>query len=100
VDLWWPGKRFTDLSLRTLAATLRMSVYRLVRAFGQSAGTPPHRYALQQRIARSKSLLAGPALSISELALRAGFASQSHFTTAFRRLTSTTPARYRQGVRL
>ena len=44
------------------------------------------------------SLLADRGLPITDVALRAGFASQSHFSTAFRRLTNITPGRYRQGL--
>jgi AraC family transcriptional regulator len=36
---------------------------------------------------------------ISEIALRAGFADQSHFTRAFRSRLGVTPARYRQIAR-
>jgi len=58
----------------------------------------PHRYVMHRRIERSKSLLADRGLPITDVALRAGFASQSHFSTAFRRLTNITPGRYRQGL--
>jgi AraC family transcriptional regulator len=33
--------------------------------------------------------------SLSEIALSAGFADQSHFTRVFRRATGLTPARFR-----
>ncbi len=52
-----------------------------------------------RRIERAKSLLANPKLPITEVALRLGFTDQSHFSTAFRRLTNTTPGRYREAVR-
>jgi len=34
-------------------------------------------------------------LEITEIALACGFSDQSHFTTAFRRLTGVPPHRYR-----
>jgi len=37
-------------------------------------------------------------LPISEIALRAGFSSQSHFTTAFRRLAGATPKAFRAAL--
>jgi AraC family transcriptional regulator len=40
-------------------------------------------------------MLARRDLPLAEIAYRAGFASQAHFSTAFRRATGTTPARYR-----
>ena len=86
----------TPLSLQRLADLLGMNLYRFVRAFKESTGVPPYRYVLERRIELSKSLLADSNCPITEVALRTGFASQSHFATAFRRLTSVTPGRYRR----
>jgi len=36
---------------------------------------------------------------LSEIALSAGFADQSHFTKTFRRLTRTTPGEFRRSFR-
>jgi AraC-like DNA-binding protein len=35
-------------------------------------------------------------MSVAEVALTLGFASQSHFTASFHRATGTTPKRYQQ----
>jgi AraC family transcriptional regulator len=86
------------LSLQGLADVLGISIVRFVRSFKQSTGVPPHRYVLERRIAQSRSLLADPSLSLVDVALRAGFSSQSHFSTAFRQLTSITPGRYRKAL--
>jgi AraC family transcriptional regulator len=40
-------------------------------------------------------MLGGP-LALSEIALSVGFASQSHFTEAFRRRTGRTPSKARR----
>jgi AraC family transcriptional regulator len=85
----------TDLSLQNLADLVQMDVYRFLRSFKHSTGLPPHRYILHERIERAKSLLSNPALPLTEVALRSGFASQSHFATAFRRMTNVTPRTYR-----
>jgi len=37
-------------------------------------------------------------MPISEIALRSGFSSQSHFTTAFRRLAGATPKAFRSAL--
>jgi AraC family transcriptional regulator len=47
------------------------------------------------RIEAAKHLLEGAAVSLSEVAYRAGFADQSHLTRVFHRATGLTPARYR-----
>jgi AraC family transcriptional regulator len=86
------------LSLRALAGVAGMDVFRFVRAFKQATGLPPHRYVLLARIERAKALLADPELTISDVALRAGFATPSHFSTVFRRVTSATPRDYRAAL--
>jgi AraC family transcriptional regulator len=85
-----------DLALHGLADVAGMNVHGFVRSFRQSTGMPPHQYVLRQRIERAKSLLRDSPLSIAEVALRTGFANQSNFTTAFRRLTTVTPSAWRR----
>jgi AraC family transcriptional regulator len=84
-----------DLKLAELAATVGVSPYHFARLFKQSTGQRPHRYVITCRIERAKHLLAHTELSIAEIAYRVGFASQSHFTTHFRKLIATTPKAYR-----
>jgi AraC family transcriptional regulator len=86
------------LSLQAMADALHMNVYGFLRAFKASTGVPPHRYVLERRIARAKSLLAHGELSLADVALSCGFASQSHFSTAFLRLVGATPGGYRRYV--
>jgi AraC family transcriptional regulator len=64
-------------------------VYR--RRYGHTVGG--HVRAL--RIEFATQALADPALSISRIALDAGFVDHSHFTRAFRSRTGLTPSRYR-----
>jgi AraC family transcriptional regulator len=88
----------TDLSLQHLADLVHIDVYRFLRSFKRSTGLPPHQYILRARVERAKSLLANPALALTEVALRSGFASQAHFATAFRRMTNVTPRTYRNAA--
>jgi len=85
-----------NISLAEIAANVGMSPFHFARLFKHSMGLAPHQYVLEQRIDRAKTLLSEPALSLAEIAYRLGFASQSHFTAVFRRLTSTTPETYRK----
>lgn len=87
------------LTLRKLAELAEMDLFRFVRAFKQSTGVSPHRYVLQARIALAKELLRDRALSITEIALRTGFATPSHFSVTFRRIANATPRAYRDGLR-
>ena len=85
----------TNLSLQSLAELSQMDPFLFLRRFKQSTGLAPHQFIVRQRIERAKSLLGDPELPITEIALRLGFASQSHFATAFRRIVKVSPRVYR-----
>jgi AraC family transcriptional regulator len=61
------------------------------RAYGETIGTCIRRL----RIEHARRMLADSESPIAEIALSAGFANQSHFTRAFRKMTGMTPAAYR-----
>ncbi len=84
-----------DLSVATLASQLGMSPYTFAKLFKAKVESSPHSFVLSRRIQRAELLLGG-ALSLSEIALSVGFASQSHFTEAFRRRTGRTPSKARR----
>jgi AraC family transcriptional regulator len=89
-----------DIGLDALAAIADLSPKHFARAFRQSTGLPPHRWLIERRIDRAKTLLRTADLSLAEIALASGFADQSHFTSAFRRGTGVTPGAYRQETRI
>ena len=79
-----------------MANHLNMSPFYFCRQFKKSTGLTPYKYILQQRMELAKQLLKQQELPISEIAMRCGFASQSSFTTAFRKYFDVTPKTYRQ----
>src|SRR5215472_4008591 len=85
-----------QIPLATLARSVRLSAYHFCRAFKRSFGVPPHRYHNARRIEHAKTLLAQPARSVTEIALKVGFSETSSFTAAFRKATGTTPTAYRR----
>ena len=87
-----------EIALAVVADEVGMSYYHFSRAFKQSMGLSPINYITRQRMERAKRLLTETELPIAEIALRAGFSSQSHFTTSFRRLAGVTPSSFRRGV--
>ena len=83
------------VALRTVAQEIGMSYFHFSRAFKQSMGMTASNYIAKRRIERAKKMLEETELPISEIALRSGFSSQSHFTTAFRRFAGATPKVFR-----
>jgi AraC family transcriptional regulator len=88
-----------DIALAELAALTGLSITHFARAFRRSLGEPPYRYFRRQRIERAKVLLAASDQGIAQIALECGYAAQSHFTSAFKARTMTTPAAYRRAAR-
>lgn len=84
-----------DLSLAEIAARVDMSQYYFCRLFKQSVGMTPHKYLMQQRVERSKSLLQQRELSIVDIASACGFANPSHFAKCFRQYTGISPQQFR-----
>jgi AraC-like DNA-binding protein len=83
------------ISVELLAGLANLSVCYFVRAFKQSAGVTPHDYLIRQRVERTTQLLAGTDMPLSEIALVAGFADQSHFSRRFRQYVGMSPRDYR-----
>ena len=82
-----------SIDLETLAKQAGLSRFQALRAFKQRYGLPPHAYQLCLRIAHAQSLLRQGAAA-AEVALRCGFADQSHFNRHFKRLNGVTPMQY------
>ena len=58
---------------------------------------PPRAYVEHRRIEQAKHLLAESTLSLAQVAVEAGFATQSRLTSTFKRTTGFTPGQYRRG---
>jgi AraC-like DNA-binding protein len=84
-----------NVLLDQLARLVGLSSFHFSRLFCQEVGMPPHAFQTQVRVARARVLLL-QGLTISEVAVRTGFADQSHLTRHFKRLVGVTPGQYRQ----
>jgi AraC family transcriptional regulator len=98
IDQHVDGEEEGRVALRFVAREVGMSYFHFSRAFKQSLGMTPTNYIAARRIERAKRLMQETDSPISEIALRSGFSSQSHFTTSFRRLAGVTPRSFRKGM--
>jgi AraC-like DNA-binding protein len=85
--------------LAEIAEECGLSPSHFARSFRKSTGMPPHRWLMQRRLERAKSLLLASTLSLSEIGLACGFADQSHFTTAFTKAVGASPGAWRRARR-
>lgn len=85
------------LSLAELAALAELSVPHFKVLFRETMGVPVHRHVVQRRLERARSLLVQGRLSVSQVALEAGFAHQSHMASWMKRLHGVTPRDILQG---
>jgi AraC family transcriptional regulator len=79
-----------DLSLARLASVAAISTSHLKTSFKRATGVTVHRYVVQRRVARAKTLLLRGDRAVSDVALEAGFAHQSHMMQWMRRLLGAT----------
>lgn len=83
------------LTLSEIAESVEMSPFHFARMFKQTTGFTPLQYVMEKKIEYSKTLLQNAELPLADSAFKLGFASQSHFTLHFRKLTGTTPKHFR-----
>ena len=80
-----------DVSLERIAAVAGVSSSHLNTLFRHSMGVAVHQYVIQRRVELAKTLLLQEEKSITEIALEAGFAHQSHLARHMRRMLGLPP---------
>jgi len=88
-----------DVSLAALASDAGLSRFHFCRAFKESTGLSPHAWLRQQRLERAMNILRDTDASIELVATELGYASQTAFTAAFKKLTGDTPSDWRRRMR-
>jgi AraC family transcriptional regulator len=84
------------ISLSRIAEAVEIHPVHLAREFRRRNGCTLGEYVVKLRIDYACQRFSEPSTSLAEIALAAGFSSQSHFSRAFKRLTGMTPAEYRK----
>jgi len=89
-------KHFTEkISIEKLAESAGMSMSSLLRHFKRINGSSPKEYLLKLRVNYACELLDTTRLSIDEIAFKSGFNDSNYFSREFKKLTDTTPSKYR-----
>jgi AraC-like DNA-binding protein len=92
---WMIENRDGHLDMRDIAKRLRLSYSYFRRTFKQQTGMSPHQYWMDLKIARARTLLNDPTLSVKEVAFRAGFDSQQYFCRCLKEKLGYTPGEFR-----
>jgi AraC family transcriptional regulator len=85
-----------QVSVDDIARATGVDARRFTRLFKKMAGVPPRRYLTQARIERVKELMHNSEKNLTQIAVEAGFADQSHMTNVFRRYAGMTPKAFRK----
>lgn len=84
------------ISLEDMAASVDLSRMHFAKSFRLATGFTPHEYLLFRRIEWAKNAMLNSKLGLCEIGLEAGFQSQAHFSTVFKRFTGMSPARWKE----
>jgi len=88
-------------TLEQMAAVAQLSPYHFARQFKAATGLAPYQYVIARRVERAQELLREEDdLGLGEVAFRAGFSDQSHFTSHFKRIVGVTPGKFRISARI
>ncbi len=87
-----------DLTLAELAHIANVSPSHFKSLFKASVGLPVHQYVIRSRVEYASDLILRGKCPLSDAALQAGFANQSHMARCMRRVTGMTPSALREGT--
>src|SRR5882672_2872125 len=88
-----------DVSLDALASDAGLSRFHFCRAFKESTGLSPHAWLRQYQLEQAMNMLRDTDASVASVAAALGYASQTAFAAAFRKLTGATPSDWRRRAR-
>ncbi len=89
---WLDAHLFDALAMKELARHCGSSESTLLRAFRRAFGVPPTAYMRNRRLEEALLLIESGRYTVSEVAVRVGYANLSAFTVAFRRRFGSAPS--------
>jgi AraC family transcriptional regulator len=81
----------SNLPLAELARLIDVSPTYFKTMFKERVGSPVHKYIVRRRVEYALELIVGSKERLSDIALRAGFADQSHMSRCMRRVIGMSP---------
>jgi AraC family transcriptional regulator len=78
------------IEVEALAGIAGRSPFHFTRVFTKSVGTTPHRYVVHLRLRRAIELVREGRSGLAEIAVRTGFADQSHLSRWAKRVHGVT----------
>ena len=84
------------VTIADLAVLCRLSISYFSVAFSRSLGITVRAYIMRRRIDRAKTMMMSTTEQLSRIAVECGFCDQAHLSRLFRRMTGSTPTRWRK----
>jgi two-component system response regulator YesN len=85
-----------DFSRDDIAASVYLNADYITRIFRKETGLSLQEYIIQRKLERSKELLTGTNLKISDLGQQIGYSNITYFTKLFKRVIGISPHEYRK----
>lgn len=79
-----------------LGALVNLSVGHFSRAFRRTVGKTPHVFVMERRVELAAHYMLQTEASLTDIALRCGFADQPHLCKQFRKVMGQTPSAWRR----
>jgi AraC-like DNA-binding protein len=83
-----------QLSIKEIAAALRLSAGHLSRIYRRATGVTLEGYLILQRVELAKRALLDPRLNVAEVAERCGFCNPAYFAYVFKKYVNCTPREF------
>lgn len=93
---WIDQHLHLSLTLTDLAEQAQLSEYHFAHMFKQSMKMPPHQYVMQRRLELAHQALHATKLNLTEISMRYGFSSSSHFSHRFKKHFGYAPSLLRK----
>ena len=90
----------SEISVDDMAEVAGYSKFHFCRMFRESCGVPPASFLRDLRLKTAIRLLQMERMTVKEISSKCGFADESYFCKAFKKVYGTTPDAFRQGGEL